>query len=269
LSCSCLNAQDERHEAETALADAETALRDLQRSEPGRLAYAYTNNEALNLGVDIGTAEAGVNYAHETAEHIREIENALATEIRESEHRLKNLRHPVRGELAAVVTGSESSKALFAARDEAWQRLRTLCVLFTEISRALEGNIPEHLRTKFLAEEPLEKGMSRLDGEKLVRFQWDEKLVSDWLQALGALQHDADVPLPWPARPPCLCAARDRPRACCSTMPGYSLRPGRGVRSGGRPLADGCYVGSDDFLRARRALARIGRASVRLLSVIE
>src|SRR5215469_14143318 len=153
-------AQDERREAETALADADAALHDLQRSEPQRIAYSFVNNEALNLGVDIGTAEAELRHHRETAEHIQQIQTALEAEIAASEHRLQILRRPVREDRAAVVTNAGEFNALFAQRDKAWAWLRTLNILFAEICSALEGLMPEHLRIRFLAEEPLERGMS-------------------------------------------------------------------------------------------------------------
>jgi hypothetical protein len=68
-------------------------------------------------------------------------------------------------------------------------------VLFAEIAHTVDGHMPANLSNRFLAEEPLERNMSYFDGEKLTRYPWDE-VVSDWLQDLGALQHEADAPLP-------------------------------------------------------------------------
>ena len=38
--------------------------------------------------------------------------------------------------------------------------------------------------------------MSYHDGQRLVPYEYDEKLLDDWLQALAELQHDADAALP-------------------------------------------------------------------------
>src|SRR5215469_1570375 len=88
--------QDERCDAEDALAAAETTLRDIRRSEPGRLAYAYANSEELRVGCDINAAEAEVQHARETAEHVQQIQTALEAEIADSEKRLGFLQPSLR-----------------------------------------------------------------------------------------------------------------------------------------------------------------------------
>jgi len=85
---------------------------------------------------------------------------------------------------------------LFDERDKAWNRLRTLCVLFSEVMHALDGYMPEGMRISFLGVEPLEKELRHFDGEKLVPYNWDRDLVATWESALSELQHNADARLP-------------------------------------------------------------------------
>src|SRR5215469_11854953 len=152
-------AAGERVDAQRDLARAQSALKEVRAREPGRLAYAYLNNqEELRVGFDISAAQAEMQHCRGTLEHAEEIENALSSEIAESEKRLQIREIPAQEALAAVVINDPQFNALFAARDAAWRRLRTLCIAFDEISNALGGYLPELVRTRFRASEPLEKG---------------------------------------------------------------------------------------------------------------
>lgn len=126
----------------------------------------------------------------------RTFEKSKMAEVRHSESRLQLLRPPVHQALAAVVINSAGFRALFAERAKAWAKLRTLYVVFGEVFRFLHGHMPEAERIRFQSHEPLEKHLRYFDGEKLTRYEWDEHLVSQWLQALTQLQTDADAPLP-------------------------------------------------------------------------
>jgi len=194
LEAALERAKDDRRAAADRLREAEAALRHVKADNATRVAYAFLNREP---DVDaVGPAEVAVEQTLAEVSRATQIEEALAHEIEVSQTRVTNLRAPLKQALANVITTSPQFLALFDQRDAAWQWLRTLIVLFQEIQHALDGYMPEHMRISFSGVEPLEKGVSHFDGEKLVPYNWDRDLVATWEDALSELQHNAAASLP-------------------------------------------------------------------------
>ena len=146
------------------------------------------------MGFDINAAEAEVSHHRETLTHIAEIEAALAGEIDESERRSATTAWALQQAVGEFLVASPQYSELYKQLRQAWARLRTIRAVLSLIDH--EGHIPPSYFVRWQAEEPLERGMSYHDGQRLVPYEYDEKLLDDWLQALAELQHDTDAALP-------------------------------------------------------------------------
>jgi hypothetical protein len=182
-----LRAEEQRREAGERLRAAEAALRDAHRDEPGRLAYAFVNNEVIERQ-SLAQAQALVEQRQREHDQAREIDSALATEIELAQRRLRQCRSNLHEALAAVVTAAPEFTALMDAHTAAWRRLRSVRVCLRDVvQRACQGYMPQPLESLIAAVETL---------EERVGYEVDQHLISAWRSALERLATDADAELP-------------------------------------------------------------------------
>lgn len=127
------------------------------------------------------------------------MERTLRKEVHDVELRVNHHGSAVKQALTNVVCTSPEFLTLFDERDQGWIRLRTLCAVFLEILHACAGNMPDKLRMRFLATEPLEAGLKYRGDNGIVPYRVDDDLLNAWKEALAALANNADAELPEPS----------------------------------------------------------------------
>jgi hypothetical protein len=111
----------------------------------------------------------------------------LTTEIEASQRRLARRTYERKEHVAAVVLASPEFEALIANIEAAWQRLRSLRVVFNDsVMSAIGGHVPQSTILDAMASRPLEERVGHPVNE----------MPTAWAAALEALLTDPQASLP-------------------------------------------------------------------------
>jgi hypothetical protein len=101
---------------------------------------AYLNNEKTTV-LPLAEAESGQQRAASVLQQVKDLENAIETELAHSRSRLNDRHRKLDDALGLVVSRSPELLALRQQVKDAWQRLRTLRTAFAAISKATGGRL--------------------------------------------------------------------------------------------------------------------------------
>jgi len=167
LELAAARVADELRAAESALAESETTASALRRREPQNLAWDLVEHGLLQL---------------------EEIAAALASEITQSQSRLRSLRGPYLQSLSDVICNSPEFQYLLQELDNCYARARGLRKTFATIQKTCGGYLPHAHEIKWQEVPPL--------NHEAINYPRDEKPAELWAEALRELENNADAVLP-------------------------------------------------------------------------
>jgi hypothetical protein len=190
LELAAARVADELRAAESALAESETTASALRRREPQNLAWDLVEHGLLQLERSQSRAEAAAVVERHRSEcsRLEEIAAALASEITQSQSRLRSLRGPYLQSLSDVICNSPEFQYLLQELDNCYARARGLRKTFATIQKTCGGYLPHAHEIKWQEVPPL--------NHEAINYPRDEKPAELWAEALRELENNADAVLP-------------------------------------------------------------------------
>jgi hypothetical protein len=170
------------------LSEAADAVERAKQRRPGDLVSAYVRG--LPIDGQTTTAESVLEQIRGEQAQKREVEAALAAEIRQGQTRLRLYRSNLYEAVSDVVAHSPELAGLFEALDRAWRDLRSIRRAFYQIDGRLKGYFPGSLQSRYLSLLPLDPATDYPEHPI------DPVLSAAWESAIEALLADSGAPLP-------------------------------------------------------------------------
>lgn len=183
-----VRAREDRWALGSRLRDAQYELSRAQAEERSRIAYAYTNQQAVRDEITpVESAKLTLDRVQSEYDHIETVEASLDTEIPQVQSALRQLRNDQYTAISQIVCNSDEYEALLTAHTAAWRHLRSIKETLRTVQAGLHGQMPHALYDMASRSEPL---------EIRVGYPVDPELVTAWATSMSALENDADAPLP-------------------------------------------------------------------------